>query len=277
MLKITTLIENELNRDENLNAEHGISLYVEVDGKKILFDTGQSGNFIENAEKLNIDLNDLDYVVISHSHYDHSGGFEKLIEEHDNNFKLFLGQGFFKEKHSLSGDIYRYVGSPFKEELLKEKNIDTEYISNIKQITENVMIITDFERDSEYENINESMFLKEGEEFVFDEFKDEVALAIDTDKGMVVLVGCSHPGIVNMLETIIKRTGKDIYAVIGGTHLMKEGDEKINKIINYFKEKEIKQVGACHCTGKQGETMLSQQMEDEFLSNNTGDILKYNS
>ena len=276
MLRITTLIENELKIDESLNAEHGISLYVEVDGKKILFDTGQSGNFVKNAESLNIDLNDLDYVIISHSHYDHSGGFEKLVEEYDSDFKLFLGEGFFKEKHSLSGDIYRYVGSPFREGFLKEKNIETEYVTSIKYITENAMIITNFERDPEYENVNEAMCLKEGDKFVFDDFKDEVALAIDTEEGMIVLVGCSHPGIVNMLETIIKKTGKDIYGVIGGTHLMKEDHEKINKVIDYFKEKKIKNIGACHCTGRQGETMFSQQMEDEFFSNNTGDVLKYN-
>ena len=275
MLKITTLIENELSRDENLNAEHGISLYIEVDDKKILFDTGQSGNFIKNAERLNIDLKDLDYVIISHSHYDHSGGFKNLVEEYDTNFKLFIGEDFFKEKHSLSGDIYRYVGSPFKIDYLKEKDIETEYIKDIKQLTENSLIITDFIRNPEYENTNEAMFIKEGKDFVLDDFADEIALVIDTDKGLVVTVGCSHPGIVNMLDTIIKSTGKDIYALIGGTHLMKEDDEKINKIIDYLKEKEIKQIGACHCTGKQGETMLSQQMEEEFFSNNTGDILKY--
>lgn len=275
MLKITTLIENDLNKDENLNNEHGLSLYIEVNNIKILFDTGQSGDFIKNARKLNIDLNELDYVIISHSHYDHSGGLRKLVEEYKNDFKLILGDGFFNEKHSLSEDIYRYLGSPFKEEFLKEKNIDTEYVSDIKYLTEDIIVITDFERNPDYENINETMFLKNGDKFVLDDFKDEVALAIDTPNGLVVMVGCSHPGIVNILGTIIKKTGKNIYALIGGTHLMKEDDEKINKIIDYLKEIKIKKIGACHCTGKQGETMLYQQMEDEFFYNNTGDILRY--
>ncbi len=271
MIKITTLIENKLSKDRQLDAEHGISLYIEIDNKKILFDTGQSGNFIENAKKLNIDLNDLDYVVISHSHYDHSGGFEKLVEEYDNNFKLFLGKDFFKEKYSESGDIYRYVGSSFGREYLREKNIKTEYIEEIKHITENTMIITDFKRNPQYENVNETMFIKENGEYSLDKFTDEIAIVIDTEKGLVVLVGCSHPGIVNMLDTIIEKTGKKIYSLIGGTHLMKEDDEKINKIIDYLKDNGIKQIGACHCTGRQGETMLSQQMEDAFLYNNTGD------
>ena len=274
MVHITTLIENKLGADESLNVEHGLSLYVEVDNKKILFDTGQSGNFIKNAEKLNIDLNDLDYVVISHSHYDHSGGFEKLVENFDSSFKLFLGKDFFKEKHSLSGDIYRYTGSSFNSEYLKENNIETEVVEDIKYITENTMIITNFTRDNEYENINETMFIKENDEYTLDAFTDEIAMVINTEEGLVVLVGCSHPGVVNMLDTIIKRTGKEIYGVIGGTHLMKEGDEKINKVINYLKEKNIKQIAACHCTGRQGETMLSQQLTEAFKYNNTGDIIK---
>lgn len=273
MLKITTLIENDLGEVENLDTEHGLSLYIEVDNKKILFDTGQSGNFIENAKKLGINLNNLDYVVISHSHYDHSGGFEKLVREYGNNFQLFLGESFFKEKYSESGGIYRYVGSPFNEDFLREKDIEREYVKDIKRLSENAMIITNFNRQEEYENINETMYIKEGEDYVLDKFEDEVSLVLNTDKGLIVIVGCSHPGIVNMLDTIIKKTGKDIYMLIGGTHLMKEDDEKINKIIDYLKEKQIQQIGACHCTGKHGETMLSQQIEDAFILNNTGDVI----
>lgn len=271
MLKITTLIENERGKIENLHTEHGLSLYIEIDNKNILFDTGQSGNFIDNAKKLGIDLNNLDYVIISHSHYDHAGGFKRLVEEYGSDFKLFLGKDFFEKKYSEAGGIYRYVGSPFDESFLKEKNIEREYIEDTKRISENAMVITDFERDPDYENVNESMYIKDGDDYILDKFEDEISLVLDTEKGLIVVVGCSHPGIVNMLNTIIKKTGKDIYMLIGGTHLVKEDDEKINSIIDYLKEKEIEMIAACHCTGTQGETMLSQQMEDAFIQNNTGD------
>lgn len=273
MLKIRTLIENQSGKIDNLNTEHGISLYIEIDNIKILFDTGQSGNFIDNAKKLNIDLNKLDYVVISHSHYDHSGGFKRLVKEYGHDFKLLIGSSFFKGKYSESGEIYRYVGSPFQEDFLKEEKIETEYIENIKQISENAIIVTDFHRDPEYENINETMYIKEGENYILDKFEDEIALVLDTDKGLVVVVGCSHPGIVNILETIRQKTGKVIYMLMGGLHLMKEDDEKINKIIDYLKEENIKQIGACHCTGTQGETMIYQQMEEASFNNNTGDLI----
>ena len=276
-MKITTLIENEAGSREGLYVEHGLSLYIEADGKKILFDTGASGNFIDNAKSLDIKLEDLDYIILSHGHYDHSGGFKRLIEEINPNIKLFIGAEFFNKKYSLrpTGE-YDSTGSPFNEEFLKENNISFEYIDgDVTKITESIMIFTKFKRNPEFENINETMYINTGDGYEKDMFRDEISLGIKTDKGLVVIVGCSHAGIVNVLDSIDQATETDIYAVVGGTHLIKEDDEKINKIIDYLKEKEIKVIGACHCTGKQGETMLSQQLEDNFITNNTGDILEF--
>lgn len=275
-MKITTLIENKPGERDELHTEHGLSFYIEVDGKGILFDLGQSGNFIDNAKSLDIDLRKLDYVIISHGHYDHSGGLERLIEEINPNIKLYLGKGFFNEKYRLSGeDDYEYIGNPFDEGFLIENNIEFEYIDeDITQITENLSIYSNFIRNDEFENTNQDMYLKENGEYKKDLFLDEISLGIKTHKGLVVLVGCSHVGIVNILETISRRTNMNIYALIGGTHLVKEDDDKINKIIGYLKEKDIKILGACHCTGKQGETMMGQQMEGNFINNNTGDVLK---
>ena len=262
-MKITTLIENKTDKNEELHNEHGLSVYIEVDGKNILFDTGKSGNFIDNAKNLNIDLKKLDYVIISHGHCDHSGGLERLIKEINPNFKLYLGNGFFDKKYNLrqSGE-YEYLGNSFNEEFLKENNIPTEYITkDITNITESFVIFTNFDRKEEYENLNQPMYIKEDGKYEKDMFLDEISLGIKTDEGLVVIVGCSHVGIVNILDTIIERTGINIHILIGGTHLVKEDDEKINNIIEYLKEKDIKLIGACHCTGKQGETMLSQQLE----------------
>lgn len=276
-MKISTLIENKSGENNNFYTEHGLSVYIEVDGKNILFDTGQSGNFIDNAKSLDINLKNLNYVIISHGHYDHSGGLERLIKEINPDIKLYLGKGFFNKKYRLSwGDVYEYIGNPFDEEFLKENNIEVEYMTeDIIKITENLLIFTNFIRNEKYENTNKDMYLKEDEEYKKDLFLDEVCVGIKTDKGLVVIVGCSHVGIVNILETIIKRTNMNIHALIGGTHLVKEEDDKINKIIEYLKERDIKIIGACHCTGKQGETMISQQMEENFINNNTGKILEF--
>lgn len=274
-MKITTLIENKTGDREELYTEYGLSIYIEADGKNILFDTGQSGDFIDNAKDLRVDLKNLDYVIMSHGHYDHSGGFERLIKEINPSIELYLGNGFFNKKYNLSesGD-YEYVGNPFDESFLEENNIPTKYINeDITNITENLLIFTNFNRDIEFENTNQNMYLQDDGGYIKDEFLDEISIGIKTNKGLIVIVGCSHVGIVNILDTITERTGIDVCALIGGTHLVNEDDEKINNIIEKFKEKDIKLIGACHCTGKQGETMIIQQLGDKFVKNNTGDVL----
>lgn len=276
-MKITTLIENKSGENEDLNIEHGISLYIEVDGKKVLFDTGQGENFLENAKQLDIDLSTLDYVIISHGHHDHSGGLPVLIKEINPDAKVFVGKEFFNRKHSLRGNgDYDFVGNPFDRNFFEDNNMNVEYIDkDVTEITENLSIYTNFNRDKKFENINKTMFISDGDGYKKDMFYDEISLGVTTSKGLVVLVGCSHAGIVNILKTIDKRSKTDIYAVVGGTHLIREDDAKINKIIDYLKEKNIKVIGACHCTGKQGETMLTQQLEDNYINNNTGDVLEF--
>ena len=276
-MKITTLIENKLGSHEDLYIEHGISLYIEADGKKILFDTGASGNFIDNAKSLNVDLKKIDYVILSHGHHDHSGGFERLMREINPNIKLFIGKEFFNKKHSLRPTgAYDFVGNPFDENLFKKNDIKVEYIdSDETKLTENISIFTNFERNEEFENINKTMYIGNKDGYEKDMFRDEISLGIKTTKGLVVIVGCSHAGIVNILDTINKRSNTNIHALVGGTHLIREDDAKINKIIDYLKEREIKVIGACHCTGKQGETMLSQQLEENFITNNTGNVLNF--
>lgn len=275
-MKITTLIENKSGERDELHTEHGLSVHIEVDGRSILFDLGQSGNFIDNAKSLDIDLKKVDYIIISHGHYDHSGGLERFIEEINPNAKLYLGDGFFNKKYRLSGeDDYEYIGNPFDEEFLKSNNIEFQYIKDdISRITENLSIYGNFIRNDEFENTNQDMYLEENGDYKKDLFLDEISLGIKTDKGLIIIVGCSHVGIVNILETISRKTNMNIYAIIGGTHLVKEDDDKINRIIEYIKEKDIKIIGACHCTGKQGETMMGQQLEESFISNNTGVVLK---
>lgn len=276
-MKITTLVENELGKRTDLQKEHGISLYIEANGKKILFDTGQCEKFIRNAKKLNIDLKELDYVILTHGHYDHSGGFVNLIKQINPDIELFIGQDFFNKKYNLryNGE-YAYVGNRFDQEFLKDNSIVTNYVDkDLTHITDDILIITNIDRDEEFENINKAMYISKDGGYEKDMFLDEISLAVKTDKGLIVLVGCSHAGIVNILETTRQRTGMNIHAVVGGTHLIREDDEKINKVIDYFKENDIKVIGACHCTGLQGTTMLRQQLEENFIENNTGDILKF--
>ena len=273
-VKITTLIENNQDNNGLLYNEHGLSLYIEAAGKKIIFDTGQSGKFIENAKKLNITLEEADYLIISHGHYDHSGGFTRIAEEIGNSYKLVVSEKFFNKKFSYKED-YRYIGNSFDNKYLEDNNINVRYTNNdMYNITENIIIASNFKRKTDFEKLNRRFFVEINNKLEVDAFSDEISLAIKLEKGLLVILGCSHVGVVNILETLSERTNMPIYGVIGGTHLVEADEFRLDESIKYFKEKDIKIIGVSHCTGEKAVERLKIEFKDRFLYNNTGNILE---
>jgi 7,8-dihydropterin-6-yl-methyl-4-(beta-D-ribofuranosyl)aminobenzene 5'-phosphate synthase len=274
-LKITTLIENNSDENNILLSEHGLSLYIEIDEKKILFDTGKSGDFIKNAEKLAINLNSLDYVILSHGHYDHSGGLRRLVENIGNSFKLIVGNGFFNKKYKLiETDKYKFNGNSFDEEFINMNNISTKYVNQDSfNITENVILFSNFERNTNFEVLNKKFYIKQNDEYMPDDFSDEIVLAVKTEKGLVVILGCSHVGVINILKTIIKRTGMHIYAVVGGSHLIEADELRLKNTINFLKENDIQVLRLSHCTGENAIRELEYEFGNKFVYNNTGNVI----
>lgn len=273
--KITTLIENNPSDDELLFHEHGLSLFIECDDLKILFDTGKSGDFIDNAEKLNIDLNNLDYVILSHGHYDHTGGLKKLIKNFNGSFKLVVGEGFYHEKYRrLDNGGYRFIGNEFNKDYLVEKDISLKYIKDdVTNITDSIMIFTNFERTNDFELYSEKLLVKKDDCYEVDKFLDEISLGIKTDKGIFVIVGCSHVGVVNILETISKRTGMPICGVLGGSHLIEANEDRLDKTTEYFKKINIETLAMSHCTGELAIKRLKEEFSNNFIYNNTGKVI----
>ena len=274
-LKITTLIENNSDENNILLSEHGLSLYIEINEMKILFDTGQSEDFIKNAEKLKIDLNNLNYVILSHGHYDHSGGFRKLVENTKNSFKLIVGNRFFNEKYKLlESDEYKFNGNSFDEEFINQNNISTEYVNQDSfNITENVIMFSNFERKTDFEILNKKFYIKQNKQYISDDFSDEIVLAVKVEKGLVVILGCSHVGVVNILKTIIKRTGMPIYCVVGGSHLIEADELRLNNTIEFLKENDIQVLSLSHCTGENAVRSFQREFGNKFVYNNTGNVI----
>lgn len=275
-LKITTLIENNSDENNSLLSEHGLSLYIEIDEIKILFDTGQSGDFIKNADKLKVDLNNLDYIIISHGHYDHSGGLRKLVENANNTFKFIVGNGFFYRKYKLlENGEYKYNGNSFDEKFIDINNISIKYITeDLFNITENVILFSNFERSTAFEVLNKKFYIKQNDEYLLDDFSDEIVLAVKTEKGLVVILGCSHVGVVNILKTMTNRTEMPIYCVIGGSHLIEADDIRLNNTIKYFEENNISILRLSHCTGDNAVRKLEYEFGNRFVYNNTGHVMK---
>lgn len=278
-LKITTLIENKPDTNLELYYEHGLSLYIEAGEVEILFDTGQSGDFIKNAELLKVDLGNLDYVLLSHGHYDHSGGFEKFTDKFKESYKLIVGKDFFDSKYKLTEEgAYKYNGNSFNEDFINKNNISIDYIKeDMYYISENIIVFSNFQCGNNFELLNPKFKIKHNDKYILDKFLDEIAFAVKVDKGLVVIVGCSHVGIVNILETIMKRTNIPIYGVVGGTHLVEADALRLNKTIDFFKKNDIKVLRMSHCTGEEAVERIKLEFGERFKYNNTGKVIDFGS
>lgn len=275
-VKITTLIENNTDDNSFLYNEHGVSFFIEADDINIIFDTGQSGKFIDNANKLNIDLKQANYLVLSHGHYDHSGGVTNLVKEIGNSFQIIINDKFSNNKYAYDENRYRYIGNCFDKKYLEDNNISVKYINEgMYSISSNIIVASNFIRKTNFEKLSDRFFIELNGKFEKDTFLDEIALAIKLKEGLLVILGCSHVGVVNILETLIQRTNMPIYGIVGGTHLIEADQLRLEETIKYFKEKDIKLIGVSHCTGENNVARLKTEFKDRFIYNNTGMQLKY--
>ena len=275
-LKITTLIENHPSDNHNLAYEHGLSLYIEIDNLKILFDTGQTGTFVKNAQTLNCPLDDLDYVIISHGHYDHSGGFKTLMPFLNSKTKLIIGNEFFNLKYKkLDDNGYKFNGNGFTEKDLL--NNDIKYLKikdDIYHLNEHIDIYKNFKQANDFEIIPAKFKINQDDNYINDTFPDEIALGIKTNQGLIVIVGCSHRGIVNILESVKEQTSLPIIGIIGGTHLVEADEDRIARTLNYLDTLPLQFIACSHCTGE-AINDIKEHFKNKFIFNCTGNVITF--
>ena len=271
-VKITTLIENSQGEHLALRNEHGLSFLIEKDNHSILFDTGQSSNFLFNAAELRLNISAVTHVVLSHGHYDHSGGFRSLAGVHSG-FELILGPGFFAEKYGRLNGSFEYLGNNFDENFLADENIAYRFVQEqLTEIVDGVYVVNGFERTHGDERINPRLVLRKGSGFEPDLFGDELLVAVDTSVGLIVILGCAHPGMKNMIDTARKLLGRPVHAVLGGTHLVEASPESLERSIGYLSEESFTSIGVSHCTGRKAMEIL-EASNSRYFHNRTGTTL----
>ena len=270
-MKIITLVDNR-TQSEDLKTEHGLSLYIETnDNQKILYDTGQSDLFILNAQKLGIDLSEIDTVVISHGHYDHVGGLVAFLNV-NKTAKVYMNATIFDyEYFSVKRGVKKMNGFPtelmdYREQIiLLDKNTSFD----------NLWLITDINHTYAMPKGNTILYRQKNGVEELDKFTHELVLVVDTVQGLCVFTGCGHNGVLNIVstvQTVIPQ--KQIQCVYGGFHLIDGKDfvetESTDELTSIAKELTnilpTAQFYTGHCTGEKAIKVLSEKMEGKLAS-----------
>ena len=273
---VTTLCENNIGPgSKNLIGEHGLAFYVETDRVRILFDTGQNLALANNAEVLGIELSRIDTVVLSHGHYDHSSGLKSLLAC-NTKFTLHAHPAVFGAKFRVSGDDYKYIGQPLEKKELEQKGIKIQLDRDPVAIAPGISSTGEIALENDFEVVESNFYLKKNEEYTADTLVDDRALILDTKKGIVVLLGCSHRGVINTLNHVTQITGCErIHAILGGLHLGKASNEKLEKIIDHLHAFGLEKIGVGHCTGPKAFLALANEFNDRVFLNTVGNVMEY--
>jgi len=271
-MRVVALIENTKPESrEDLVAEHGLSLYIERDGQHILFDTGATRAFGQNAEKLGVNLQEVDALVVSHHHFDHGGGLSHFLEA-NHQAKVYLRKSEEEDFYfRVPGLVSRYIG--LDQGLLKSQAGRFEFIDGFTEILPGVYILTRMVQQYALPKGNRRLFIRKDNTFSPDSFEHELIMVVQEKEGLVVFTGCSHNGILNMLATV---TGQfpdmPIKAVFGGFHLiglpmlntMAGSKREVRNIGEELLKYPVERMFTGHCTGKRAYRVLKGVMAEKL-------------
>ena len=270
-LRITTLSENTAHIGDFIG-EWGLSVLVETDGIRVLLDTGKGLSTTYNADTLGIDLRNVDKIVLSHGHFDHTGGLSSVLRRMRKQVEVIAHPHVWQAKYSRSKDMpARYIGIPFQQAELESLGARFSLTALPVQISGTISTTGEVPMMTSFEEIDKGLFVKEGGDLHPDDVLDDQALIVKTPKGLVVILGCAHRGIINTLYHARKLTGIDrVRAVIGGSHLMNTSEERLWQTIAAIREMGVDRLGLCHCTDLPAAAVLAREFGDGFFFNKAG-------
>ncbi len=273
--KGTVLCENYVISNVGAIAEHGWAIFIETDYGNFLFDTGQGKAIINNAQHFKIDLSTTKAVMLSHHHFDHTGGLLDVLS-FTGPRKVYAHPELFKESFSVrENQKIRYIGIPFNRAVLESNGADFVFSTEWQEIVPGLYLTGEIPRKVDYENGDKNLVIRKKGKFEQDPIMDDQSLVIETKKGLYIILGCAHSGIINTLNYAIEQTGQDqICAIIGGTHLGSVSKDQQRKSIAALEKYDIDSIGVSHCTGLEAPMLLAQKFGEKFFFCNVGSVIK---
>lgn len=266
-LKAYVLVDN--HEGAGLEGEWGLSFYIEYEGKTVLLDAGFSPLFAVNAEKMGLDLNKVDFAVLSHAHDDHANGLDRFFELNDH-APLYVAQGCDENCYDKDGDEYKYAGIP--------RGIMTRHADRIEKADPDLMIADGIRLlghtvpELEKLGLQENMYLRQADgSYIPDDFRHEQSLVFELEDGVAVFNSCSHAGADNIINEVMQvYPGEKILAMIGGFHLFNKDDEYVKAFAHRVGQTGVETVYTGHCTGQRAWDIMHDELGDMVRELRTG-------
>ena len=240
-----------------IRAEHGLSFFIETDRTSILFDTGQSASYLHNADLMGVDSLAADLIVLSHGHFDHTGGLPYLIPTHGK-MRLVANPQCFERKIDEDG---KDVGCPLELGEIRER-FDLDLREETSKIAPGIYMLTSLER--RYEDPGTVVYHEVEGRREPDPVWDDSSLVVETEKGLLVICGCGHAGIINILHAAAE-LGDDLYAVMGGLHLIDSPEKRLRRVVDEMKSLRVSAAYPGHCTGLDATCLMKREVGAEKI------------
>ena len=280
-MKITVLMENTALEGCGLAPEHGLSLYIEYRGKKLLLDAGSSGKFADNAQTLGVDLSAVEIAALSHGHYDHADGLRRFFQV-NSRAKVYIRPGAAGPYFAKDPDAYRFIG--IGRDIWENSRDRFVEVEGVYPLSEGAWLVPKTVHDPAFAGQAADLLFKRGEDdFIPDDYRHEQSLVLEEERGLAVFNSCSHGGIVNIVRGVLDQLpGKKVYAVVGGLHMAAKGQSGMNctpeyvcKVADALRELGVKEVHTGHCTGEAALDLLKERFGPGCHALATGQMLDF--
>jgi len=270
-MRATVLVDNIGN--DLVKGEWGLSILIENQDEKIILDMGSTNLFVQNAKKMGINLDDIDYGVLSHAHYDHADGMKYF-------FDLNKSSKVYLQNSCKNGCFYKkwffrkYIG--IEKNILKKYTDRISFVSGDFKLNKGVYLISHKTKDLDKIGKLENMYIKTKDKFIPDSFAHEQSLVFDTPDGLVIFNSCSHGGADNIInEVAADFPGKKIKAIVGGFHLYKKSEKAVREISQKIKATGVEQIYTGHCTGENQFNIMKDELGDMVHQLKVGLVMEF--
>ena len=275
-LRLDIVCENTVGRPIPALGEHGFACLVKTPSGIWLFDTGSGETLLANLEALQLDAHQIDGVILSHGHYDHCGGLLPLLRKIGPR-PVYAHPHIFRERFWQGQHEERPIGMQYSRDELEAAGADFHFCDKFTELSQGLFLSGAIPRLASFEVGDPHLVRHAGSEdsWTADELQDDSALAMETSKGLVVLLGCAHAGLANTLEYFLhKRQNPRIHAIIGGTHLGPANDDQFFATVDYLAELNPDRLGLSHCTGQARSAQLYARFPNKVFFANVGTTVK---